>query len=167
MITILGDSFSTGYLIEDSYVNLLKENYEVQNISFDGIEMGNLISYKSKIKGDFLIVFAGLNDILSGVSCFRLKDYLDEIKQGHENMLVITPPLIEEEDIYPIYERVNWEIRDYERLVSKEYNCIKASNIQKPTDYLDGVHLKMSFHNRLFDSIMKKLKEMDYGKCDE
>lgn len=86
----------------------------------------------------------------------NVKSILD-LSAARKNIIIL-PPLIEEEEAYPIYGYVNEKINDFaQKLLKLDYLIVDARKI-KPY-YLDGLHMGKIFHKKLADEIIKIIKD--------
>lgn len=164
-IICLGDSFTQGFLVETcNYTRFLtKAGFTIYNLGINGYTTEDmLIKYKEnmgKYKNiDWLIVFGGTNDFLNGYSSeFAYKNVKSILEMSNaKNNLLIIPPYIEEDKSYPPYKMVNEKIEDFEEKVKKlQVKIIDAKKI-KPS-YIDGVHMKSSFHEKLAQMISEEI----------
>lgn len=166
-ILALGDSFTQGYLVEcNNYTRFLtKAGFEVINFGINGSTTDDMVKRYEKNKNkyediDYLIIFGGSNDFLNGVSVnlaySNVKSILD-LSAARKNIIIL-PPLIEEEEAYPIYGYVNEKINDFAQKISKlDYLIVDARKIQ--AYYLDGLHMGKIFHKKLADEIIKIIEE--------
>lgn len=162
-ITCLGDSFTEGYLVEKSYVDYLKEaGYETTNLGRNGDMTSDVLRRFIPIKCDLLIVFAGTNDIYQGVSAEIAFENIKEIlkmSKADKNLIII-PPYIEEDEAYPIYELINNTIDSYGEMLAKlPYPTLDARKIP-PSYFIDGLHMREDFHQRLAQEIIKTIENI-------
>lgn len=162
-IFALGDSFTQGYLVEcNNYTRFLtKAGFEVLNFGINGSTTDDMVMRYEKNKNkykdiDYLIIFGGTNDFLNGISVnlaySNVKSILD-LSTARKNIIII-PPLIEEEEAYPIYEYVNEKINDFAQKLLK-LNALIVDSRKIDSYYLDGIHMGKIFHNKLSDNIIK------------
>lgn len=165
-VITVGDSFTKGYLINNSYARLLaKAGFTVLNISENGATSKDCLEmFKNygDYEGDILIVFVGVNDFYQGQSVeFAYKNVKSILDLSHvKKKILILPPLIEEEDCYSPYELINKKINSYdESLKNLGDTYIDARNISGR--YLDGLHMAEDFHENLKNVIIKTIKEVN------
>lgn len=161
-ITCLGDSFTQGFLVEKNYTRFLKQaGFEIENLGINGDTTACMLERLPKEKMDLLIVFGGTNDFYQGLSYLLAYENIKSILKiaQAENKIVVIPPYVEEEDSYPLYERINRQIDGLAKELSKDkLNLVDARKIK--THYLDGLHMGESFHLDLSKEIIKKIKEI-------
>lgn len=166
-ILALGDSFTQGYLVEcNNYTRFLtKAGFEIINFGINGSTTDDMViryeRNKNKYKDiDYLIIFGGSNDFLNGVSVnlaySNVKSILD-LSAARKNIIII-PPLIEEEEAYPIYGYVNEKINEFAQKILKSDALTVDSRKIEPY-YLDGIHMGKIFHQKLADEIIKLIKD--------
>lgn len=119
------------------------------------------IKNKNKYENiDYLIIFGGSNDFLNGESVnlaySNVKSILD-LSTAKKNLIII-PPLLEEEDAYPIYAYVNEKINNFaEKLYDLDALILDSRKIEPY--YLDGLHMGKIFHQKLAEKIEKIIKD--------
>ena len=166
-IICLGDSLTQGYLVEcNNYTRFLTEaGFEIINLGLNGSTSSDMVKRYKNIKNkykdiDYLIIFGGSNDFLSGESVnlaySNVKSILD-LSTAKKNLIII-PPLVEEEEAYPIYYYVNEKINDFANKISILDALILDSREIKPY-YLDGLHMGKIFHQKLAEKIEKIIKD--------
>lgn len=162
-VTVVGDSFSKGYLINNPYTRLLaKAGFTVLNISENGATSEDSLKMfiKNKdFKSDILIVFVGVNDFYQGrgveFAYNNVKSIL-EISEAKKKIIIL-PPYVEEEDSFSPYEIINNKIEYYnERLKKIGYSYIDGRDISGR--YLDGLHMAEDFHENLSREILKMIE---------
>ena len=162
-IVCLGDSFTQGFLVEKSYVDYLKKaGYHTINMGRNGDMTGDLLARFKPSKCDLLIIFAGTNDLLNGVSADIAFENIKEILKMSraDTNLIIIPPYIEEDESYMVYEMVNRSIDAYGDMI-KGLTCpiIDARKIP-PSYFIDGIHMREDFHKRLAQEIIKNIENI-------
>lgn len=165
-ITVVGDSFSKGYLVYNNYTRLLqKAGFDIVNISENGATSTELVKIYKKVKkyrGDILLIFAGVNDFYQNESvefAYQNVKSILEISTYKKNMIIL-PPYVEEEEAYSPYKIINEKILAYdERLKELGDLYVDCRNI--PGRYLDGLHMAEDFHKNLARKIIEILKEVD------
>lgn len=160
-IICLGDSFTEGFLIENNYTRFLeKAGFNVLNWGQNGDTTEGCLKRMKNDFADIFIIFAGTNDFFNGVSVEvaykNIKSILQESKAKEK--ICIIPPYIEEEEAYAFYEMVNDKIDELAELIkSSSIDYIDSRKIFP--HYLDGVHMGESFHRKLADKIIEKIRE--------
>ncbi|MDY3005561.1 GDSL-type esterase/lipase family protein [Anaerococcus porci] len=168
-VTIVGDSFSKGYLINNSYARLLsKAGFSVLNISKNGATSSDcfkMFKERREYESDVLIVFVGVNDFYQGISAKfaynNVKSIL-ELSLAKKKILIL-PPFIEEETCFSPYETINNKIDSYDESL-KELGDYHIDGRNIPGRYLDGLHMAEDFHENLSKEIIKILKEVEDAK---
>lgn len=166
-ILALGDSFTQGYLVEcNNYTRFLtKAGFEVINFGINGSTSSDMVKRYEKIKNkyknvDYLIIFGGSNDFLNGQSVnlaySNVKSILN-LSTARKNIIII-PPLIEEEDSYPIYGYVNEKINEFAKKLL-DFDCLKVDSRKIKPYYLDGLHMGKIFHEKLACEILKIIED--------
>lgn len=165
-VTIVGDSFSKGYLIKNNYARLLaKAGFKITNISKNGatsLDCLKMYRQSKNFDSDILIVFVGTNDFYQGESVeFAYKNVKSILKLSlAKRKIIILPPLIEEEYSFSPYKIINDKINSYdEKLKSLATYYIDGRNI--PGRFIDGLHMAEDFHENLSYEIIKILKEVE------
>lgn len=160
-IICLGDSFTEGFLVNKNYTRFLKQaGFEVINKGINGNMTGQMLERCPCDKTDVFIVFGGTNDFYNGISARvayeNIKSILEKAKS--ELKIVISPPYIETEESYPIYEMINAKIDELSQILQRKgINFIDARKI-KP-QFIDGTHMGEQFHKDLAEKIIEKIKE--------
>src|SRR5699024_8144994 len=156
-----GDSFAEGFLLKKSFALYLEDfGYKIHNYGKNGFTSKDVLNIKKDIpKEDILIVFIGTNDFLNGYSVDRVISNIKKIVSNHKKTIIVTPPFVEEEFSYPVYESTNRKIKEYKNKIKKEYLIIDSSLIQKPEYFIDGIHLREKFHEKLSVEIDKLVKK--------
>ena len=86
----------------------------------------------------------------------NVKSILD-LSTAKKNLIII-PPLLEEEDAYPIYAYVNEKINDFaEKLYDLDALILDSRQIDPY--YLDGLHMGKIFHQKLARKIEEIIKD--------
>lgn len=162
-LACLGDSLTEGFLVEKSYVDYLREEgYESINLGRNGDRTSDLLERFEASKCDVLIIFAGTNDLLNGVSAEIAFDNIKNILEKSEAKkdLIIIPPLIEEDQSYEIYSLVNNSINAYGKMLKQlPIPTVDARKI-KPSYFIDGIHMREDFHQRLAKEIIKRIENI-------
>ncbi|MCI5839704.1 MAG: G-D-S-L family lipolytic protein [Peptoniphilaceae bacterium] len=151
---IIGDSFSTGYLIEKDYTRLLEEaGFSIKKYAINGLSSKIACEkFKNKVKKEKNIIFIGTNDFLMDYS---VKSTFENVKEiSNLKSLIVIPPLVEEE--CGMYVSCNRKIIEYKNIIEKNFKYfIDCSKFQNSKDFIDGVHMRESFHTSLFNEICK------------
>ena len=165
-IICLGDSFTEGYLVEDkSYTRFLgKAGFDIVNLGVNGSFMEDMLNrfkrFKGEDKDDTLIVFGGTNDFLNGVSVevvYKNLNCILNISKASQKIIVL-PPYVEIDEIYPLYGMVNNKIDLFYDFVReslckmKDVYLIDARKIV--SEPIDGVHMGAKFHEKLSEEIL-------------
>lgn len=158
-IVCLGDSFTEGFLVKKTYVDYLKDRgYEIVNLGVNG-DTTSLIKQRFRgEKSDVLIIFAGTNDFYQNIPAEEAFENIKEIlnkSKAKKNILVI-PPLVEEEDAYPVYELINNSINYYGQMLKTLKLPVVDARDVKPS-YIDGIHMREEFHQKLSEKIRELL----------
>lgn len=164
-ITIVGDSFTKGFLVDESYARLLaKAGFDVKNISENGantLDCLNMYKDKKTDDEDLLIVFAGINDFYQNYSVeFAYKNVKSILKLSQARMkMIILAPYIEEDRAYSFYKMINEKIDSFdEKLKSLAYPFVDARLIEGR--FIDGLHRAGDFHRNLSKEIKERIKEV-------
>lgn len=158
-IVCLGDSFTEGFLVGKTYVDYLKDQgYEIVNLGVNGDTTSLIKQRFIGEESDVLIIFAGTNDFYQNISVEvafeNIKEILNKSK-AKKNILVI-PPLVEEEDTYPVYELINNSINYYGQML-KTLNLPFVDARDVNPSYIDGIHMREEFHQKLAENIRELL----------
>lgn len=170
-IICLGDSFTQGFLVEDkNYTRFLeKAGFLVENLGVNGSTTEEMLErykrFKKSDETDILIVFGGTNDFLNGISVEfayqNLKSILDMSKALKK--ILIIPPYIEEEEIFPIYGLINKKIDCLYELVienkksNKNFHLVDARKIKGR--FIDGIHKADDFHKNLAKNVLRIIND--------
>lgn len=165
-ILAIGDSFTQGYLVEcNNYTRFLtKAGFEVLNQGINGSTTSDMVKRYKNIRKrykdiDYLIIFGGTNDFLNGESvnlAYSNVNSILKLSLARKNIVII-PPLIEEEEAYPIYSYVNNKLEDFANELLK-LNYYKVDCRKIDYNYLDGVHMGKVFHKNLAKEILKIIR---------
>lgn len=158
-IVCLGDSFTEGFLVKKTYVDYLKDRgYEIVNLGVNGDTTSLIKQRFIGEKSDVLIIFAGTNDFYQNIPAEEAFENIKEIlnkSKAKKNILVI-PPLVEEEDTYPVYELINNSINYYGQMLKTLNLPVVDARDVKPS-YIDGIHMREEFHQKLAEKIRELL----------
>lgn len=158
-IVCLGDSFTEGFLVKKTYVDCLKDRgYEIVNLGVNGDTTSLIKQRFIGEKSDVLIIFAGTNDFYQNIPAEEAFENIKEIlnkSKAKKNILVI-PPLVEEEDAYPVYELINNSINYYGQMLKTLKLPVVDARDVKPS-YIDGIHMREEFHQKLSEKIRELL----------
>lgn len=158
-IVCLGDSFTEGFLVKKTYVDYLKDRgYEIVNLGVNGDTTSLIKQRFIGEKSDVLIIFAGTNDFYQNIPAEEAFENIKEIlnkSKAKINILVI-PPLVEEEDTYPVYELINNSINYYGQMLKTLNLPVVDARDVKPS-YIDGIHMREEFYQKLAEKIRELL----------
>lgn len=164
-ITIVGDSFTKGFLVNESYARLLaKAGFDVKNISENGATTKDCLNmYKAKKTDDedLLIVFAGINDFYQNYSVkFAYKNVKSILKLSQARMkMIILAPYIEEDESFSFYGMINEKIDSFDGKLKNLGQPFVDARLIKGR-YLDGLHRAGDFHKNLSKKIEERIKEV-------
>lgn len=159
-IIALGDSFTEGFLVEKNYTDYLaKAGHEIINLGINGNRTYQMLDRFVPEEADVLIVFGGSNDYFDSASPENTFENVKSIiaKSKADRNIVIIPPHMEEMEGYPRYQLINNAIDAYGKMVAKlGFDIIDARKVE-PSYFIDGLHMREDFHQRLADEILKIL----------
>lgn len=159
-IIALGDSFTEGFLVEKNYTDYLADaGHELVNLGINGNRTYQMLERFIPEKSDVLIVFGGSNDYFDSSSPENTFENVKEIvgKSKSDRNIVVIPPYMEEMEEYPRYQLINNAIDDYGKmLTSLDVDIVDARDIE-PSYFIDGLHMREDFHQRLAEEILKIL----------
>lgn len=159
-IICLGDSFTEGFLVDKNYTDYLKEaGNQVINLGINGDRTKGMLKRFKPVESDILVVFGGTNDFFDSTpveeSFMNIKKILTKAKS--KQIIVVIPPLMEEMEEYPAYQLMNNAINAYAKLLeSLNADIIDAREIEP--SYIDGLHMREDFHEKLSKEILKSIK---------
>lgn len=176
ILKAIGDSLVYGYGVgsENSFVNINIKNVKVINYGMNGdTSAGVLHRIDEVLDADVILVFAGVNDFLNGISvdaaASNIRKILDKIfSRGKKTVLCIPFLLSEEEDYTNIISVANRKITEYrENLLQIKYEDLLAVDfyrqLQKQPHYsnlfFDGVHPTKSTHDLMKSLLIKSMEE--------
>lgn len=158
-IVCLGDSFTEGFLVGKTYADYLKDQgHEIVNLGVNGDTTSLINERFIGEESDVLIIFAGINDFYQNIPVEEAFENIKEIlnkSKSKKNILVI-PPLVEEEDAYPVYKLINNSINYYGQIL-KTLNIPVVDAREIESSYIDGIHMREEFHQKLAEKIRELL----------
>ena len=156
-VVCLGDSFTEGFLVPKSYVGYLEDRgYELVNLGKNGDRTIDLVERFKPTTCDWLIIFAGSNDFNEGISAEMARDNIKTLLEkslAKHNLLVI-PPLVEEDYTYPRFALMNNSINAYGQMLLGLSNHIVDARKIEPSYFIDGIHMREDFHQKLASLII-------------
>lgn len=170
-VTCLGDSFTEGFLVENNnYTRFLQEaGFKIVNLGINGSQTDDMLQrYEAYLmRGNVdqcLIVFGGTNDFYNGKSIDSVLANLESILNTSkaELKILLIPPLLEVEEAFPRYELINQKINGLAERINVLDGVVILDTRKIPASYIDGIHMRASFHKGLARQIIEILG----GKVD-